>query len=81
MVAAFEKASSKVISYYFSSSSPRSHESSTQPDFLIFQKIPLKCVPEDPGCYCCKIRYRGNVQGFMELDKQKSMGIPGEALN
>ncbi|RZB85967.1 UDP-glucose 4-epimerase GEPI42 isoform C [Glycine soja] len=49
MVAAFEKASSKVISYYFSSSSPRSHESSTQPDFLIFQKIPLKMCPRRPG--------------------------------
>ncbi|KAH1198566.1 UDP-glucose 4-epimerase GEPI42 [Glycine max] len=49
MVAAFEKASDKVISYYFSSSSPRSHESSTQPDFLIFQKIPLKMCPRRPG--------------------------------
>ncbi|RZB53012.1 UDP-glucose 4-epimerase GEPI42 [Glycine soja] len=49
MVAAFEKASGKVISYYFSSSSPRSHESSTQPDFLIFQKIPLKMCPRRPG--------------------------------
>ncbi|KAL5166751.1 UDP-glucose 4-epimerase GEPI42 [Glycine soja] len=49
MIAAFEKASGKVISYYFSSSSPPSHESSTQPDFLIFHKIPLKMCPRRPG--------------------------------
>ncbi|KAG5011357.1 hypothetical protein JHK87_019872 [Glycine soja] len=72
MVAAFEKASGKKIPLKMC---PR------RPGDATAVYASTDKAEKELGWKYGKIRYRGNVQGFVELDKQKSMGIPGEALN